>query len=143
MTALAQNKSKVWWSALLLDGTIIRLFIIVAALFAIFSLARPDAFPTVRNLQSMAFQSAEIGILALAVALAMLTGGIDLSINSTANLTAVLAAVLLTNLKDTAPELGVFGAFAIALVIGPMCGAFNGFLVAYVAFRLFWRRWGR
>jgi len=132
MAALAQEKPKAWTSLFVLDGTIVRLFIIVAALFVLFSLARPDAFPTVRNLQSMAFQSAEIGILALAVALAMLTGGIDLSINSTANLTAVLAALLLTSLKDTAPELGVVGAFVIALVIGPLCGAFNGFLVAYV-----------
>jgi simple sugar transport system permease protein len=117
-----------------LDGTALRLFVIVIALFALFSLLRPDAFPTARNLQSMAFQASEIGILAIAVALTMLTGGIDLSINSTANLTAILAGLILTNLGAT-PEgapIAIILAFLIALIIGPLCGAFNGWLIAYV-----------
>jgi simple sugar transport system permease protein len=117
-----------------LDGTMLRLFLIVIALFAAFSLLRPDAFPTARNLQSMAFQASEIGILAVAVAITMLTGGIDLSINSTANLTAILAGLILTNLGAT-PEsapIAIILAVGAALIIGPLCGAFNGWLIAYV-----------
>lgn len=115
-----------------LDGTIIRLLVIVIAIFAIFSAIRPDAFPTGRNLQSMAFQASEIGILALAVALTMLTGGIDLSINATANLTAILAGLILTSVGETSPALAMALAVGAALVIGPICGFINGVLVAYV-----------
>jgi simple sugar transport system permease protein len=118
--------------ALRLDPTMLRLLIIVVALFMAFSALRPDAFPTIRNLQSMAFQASEIGILAIAVAITMLTGGIDLSINSTANLTAVLAALVLTHVGATSPELAVVLAFLVAFVVGPLCGAVNGFLIAYV-----------
>lgn len=121
--------------ALPIDVTSLRLLVIVVVLFAGFSAARSDAFPTARNLQSMAFQASEIGILAIAVALTMLTGGIDLSINSTANLTAIFAALILTNIgggEGGSPELAVALAFIVALVVGPVCGLFNGFLVAYV-----------
>jgi len=114
------------------NGTSVRLLVIVIALFVLFSLLRPDAFPTFRNIQSMAFQASEIGILAIAVAITMLTGGIDLSINSTANLTAVLSALILTNIGPSSPALAMVLAIGAALIIGPLCGAFNGFLVAYV-----------
>jgi simple sugar transport system permease protein len=119
------------------DGAIIRLLIIVVALFVIFSLIRPDSFPTARNAQSMALQASEIGILAVAVALTMLTGGIDLSINSTANLTGILAGSILTAMAmpGAPPEqagLAIALAVVVSLAVGLLCGAFNGFLIAYV-----------
>ena len=118
-------------------NNLLRLLLIVVALFILFSLLRPDTFPTVRNLRSMAFQASEIGILALGVALAMLTGGIDLSINATANLTGIMAGTVLTALipEDVG---GAQRALAIVLAIGVggltglLCGLFNGFLVAIV-----------
>lgn len=119
------------------DTTVIRLAAIVLVLFIGFSLVRPDNFPTLRNMQSMAFQGSEIGILAIAVVITMLTGGIDLSVTATANLTAIMAATVLTTFGtgDIPPEqvsLAVAMAFAVALILGLVCGAFNGFLVAYV-----------
>jgi len=44
----------------------------------------------------MLLQSSVIGLLSLAVAITMLTGGIDLSINATANLTSITVAILLS-----------------------------------------------
>lgn len=122
--------------ALPIDATSVRLLVIVVVLFLGFS-AASEAFATTRNLQSMAFQASEIGILAIAVALTMLTGGIDLSINSTANLTGILAAMVLTNLagEGAPPEqatLAIILAFIVALIVGPLCGLFNGLLIAYV-----------
>ncbi|GAB4522066.1 MAG: ABC transporter permease [Anaerolineae bacterium] len=121
--------------ALRLDGYIIRLIVIVITLFVVFSLIRPESFPTGRNLRSMAFQASEIGILAIAVSLTMLTGGIDLSINSTANLTGIIAGLILTDLMPAeggAPFLVLMLAYGAALLLGLICGLFNGALIAYV-----------
>jgi len=64
--------------------------ILVVVLFSIVS----DNFLSVVNFQSMGFQVAEVGLLSLAVMLSMLTGGIDLSIVSVANIAALVAAQL-------------------------------------------------
>ncbi len=108
---------------------LIRLAIIAVAIFTVMSLLRPDLFFTAANFQSMAFQFPEYGILALAVMLAMLTGGIDLSIIGTANLSGILAALLMGWLVPNAPGAGpeVIGAIALAvalsLSVGALCGA--------------------
>lgn len=119
------------------EGNLWRLLIIVVLLFAAFSLARPENFPTLQNVRSMAFQASELGILAIAVGLTMLTGGIDLSINSTANLTGILAALVLTTLLPNDPTtadlaLAITVALVIATLTGFLCGLFNGVLVAFV-----------
>ncbi len=119
------------------EGDVLRLSIIVVLLFALFSVLRSDTFPTVGNMRSMVFQASEIGILALGVSLTMLTGGIDLSINATANLVGILAGTILTAMI---PEGAGTGQIAFALVValsvgtltGLVCGLFNGFLVAVV-----------
>ena len=62
------------------------------------AVARP-ASCRVQNLTSMAFQFPEFAILALAMTLTMLTGGIDLSVVGIANLSAIVAAMILTTLS--------------------------------------------
>jgi simple sugar transport system permease protein len=119
------------------DGSILRLFAIATLLFVGFSLAQPATFPTARNLSSMAFQSSEIGILAIAIGLTMLTGGIDLSVNSTANLTGIITGLVLTRLApvDALPEQvagAMIAGIGAAFLVGAICGLFNGFLVAYL-----------
>jgi simple sugar transport system permease protein len=119
------------------DSSILRLLVITVVIFIAFTLARPDTFPTMNNLEAMARQMSEIGILAIAVALTMLSGGIDLSINATANLTAITAATVLTAMTaapDTAPgtiTLAIVLAIAAGVGVGFLCGLANGFLVAY------------
>ncbi len=114
------------------DGNVIRLLVIVIVLSGLFSLANPDTFPTGRNVRSMALQSSEIGILAIAVAVTMLTGGIDLSINSTANLTGIVAGLTLTALAPQGVALAMTAAIIAGLLVGAACGLLNGFLVAIV-----------
>jgi simple sugar transport system permease protein len=119
------------------DNPILRLLIIAILIFAAFSLLLPDKFPTIRNLQSMAVQFPEYGILALAIMVAMITGGIDLSIVSTANLSAILAAMTVIRLSGGDPNapatlVGLLAAVVVALVVGSLCGVFNGLLVARV-----------
>lgn len=104
---------------------------IVAAEFIILSVLAPETYPTVRNLQSMALQLAPIGMLALAVGTALLVGGIDLSIVATANLASIGAAMTMTEVAgSSSPTVAILAGVGVAVGIGVVCGAFNGFLVS-------------
>lgn len=86
------------------------------------------------NLQSMATQVAEFGLLALAMGLAMLTAGIDLSIVSAAVLAAVVGSKFLSGDFITITESNqsvvmVIGIVAM-LITGMLTGLVNGTLVA-------------
>jgi simple sugar transport system permease protein len=98
-----------------------------------FALLRPQVFLTPLNINSMLLQSSVIGMLSLAVAITMLTGGIDLSVNATANLTSIVIALFLGALARTfagAHALATtFGAIVIGLLAGAGCGLFNGVLI--------------
>jgi len=82
-------------------------------------------------------QIPEFGFLAIAMMLAMLTGGIDLSVVATANLAGIVAALFLTkyNLFQVGGYEELFTiivAILSALIISLICGFLNGILVAYV-----------
>ncbi len=113
----------------------LRLLIITILIFIGFSMALGDKFLSIRNLQSMAVQFPEFGILAFAILITMLTGGIDLSIVGTANLSAIAAALLLTRLSGDGgagmPLLVTIPlAMLVALAVASLCGLLNGFLVS-------------
>lgn len=135
MEQSAPKKSLV--SHLPFDSATMRLFAIAILIFVAFSLLLPGKFLTVRNMQSMAVQLPEFGILAFAIMITMLTGGIDLSIVGTANLSAIVAALILTRLTGEGGA-GLPLAFVMplamfaALVMGSLCGLFNGYLVSTV-----------
>lgn len=112
-----------------------RLAVIAVVTFVAMALLSPDRFLSGQNLTSMAFQFPEFAILALAMTLTMLTGGIDLSVVGIANLSAIVAATLLT----TFPGAGATGgeallwlgvATAAALGVGMVAGLFNGVAIA-------------
>jgi len=97
----------------------------------------PDKFLTVINFQSMASQIPEFGLLALAMMIAMMTGGIDLSVVSITNLTGVIAAIILAKLVS--PQMGgglvtliIILAILAAIISSLVCGLLNGVLIAYV-----------
>ena len=114
-----------------------RLLLIAIIIFIAFSLLLPGKFFTVGNLQSMAVQFPEYGILAIAIMLTMISGGIDLSVVGAANLSSIMAALVLTRLAGE----GGAGmsllivmplAMIVAVITGSLCGLVNGFLVARV-----------
>jgi simple sugar transport system permease protein len=119
------------------DFYTLRLFIIALVIFIAFSVLLPGKFFTVLNLQSMAVQLPEFGILAFAILITMLTGGIDLSIVGSANLAAIVAAMILTGLAGNEGG-GVPLAIVIplsmlgALLVGSICGLINGLLVSRI-----------
>jgi simple sugar transport system permease protein len=110
-----------------------RLALITVAIFVAMSLAAPG-FLSAQNVTSMAFQFPEFAILALAMTITMLTGGIDLSVVGAANLASIVAALILTGLGagatggDALLWLGL--AMAAALAVGLAAGLFNGVAVA-------------
>ena len=113
-----------------------RLLVIAVSVFALMAVLSPDRFLSSQNLISMAFQFPEFAILALAITIAMMTGGIDLSVVGVANLSAVAAAMILTTYADpTIPDsqsaFWLAIAIAVALAIGAVAGLVNGSLVAF------------
>lgn len=93
-------------------------------------------FLDVYNFQSMASQLPELGLLAIGVALAMISGngGIDLSGVGMANMAGVVAAVVVPQLVDADASPGQYTALfvAVALVTGLAGGLLNGWLIARV-----------
>lgn len=126
------KKSK--WS---FDRTIVKLLVILVAVLLVMSFLMPGIFFSVKNFKSMAFQFPEFGILAIAMSLAMLTGGCDLSIVSVGNMAAIISGTFLLRVAPGAANgtqiwLMILAAFFIALVTGAVAGIFNGFCISVI-----------
>lgn len=111
--------------------------IILLAVFGLMWALNGRQFVQFENIQSMAFQLPELGILSLAMMITMLTSGINLSIIASANLSAITAALILTNfVTPDVDGIGVAaiaaGAVAAGLLISAIIGLLNGFLIAVV-----------
>ncbi len=107
-------------------------FVVVALLIFVMFGTR---FYNLRNLSSMGFQVGEFAFLCMAMAIAMLTGGIDLSVVSNMNLAGILAAFVLTNealLAGTSTINVILLAVVVALLSGTIGGVFNGLIIAKV-----------
>lgn len=134
--------------------------IIFVVVFILLAILEPGKFLSMTNIQQIGFQIPEFGILALAMMIAMLSGGIDLSIISIANLSGIIAALVLLTLSyhgsmdfktllqgimaekamtldiaQTAPAgIAMFGIVlltaVVAIAVAALCGLLNGVLVA-------------
>jgi ribose transport system permease protein len=89
------------------------------------------SFLTVQNIANVTRNFAPFGIMALGMTCVIITGGIDLSIGSIMGLVAIVAGLFLTW------EYPWFVAFGAGLLSGLVCGAINGFFVAYVGMSSF------
>ena len=117
------------------DSYMTRLILVLALLLVFFAIIRPGPFFATRTWVSMAIQFPEFGLMALGVMLTMFTAGIDLSVVAIANVTSICAALVLRAVLTGDATPGSMGlaaviALALALAVGVVCGAFNGFLVA-------------
>ena len=110
--------------------TLLGIFII---LFVIFSVASPDKFLTQTNLKTMMFQMPEFGLMAIAMMITILTGGINLSITNGAALASIVAAfVLVSPFAKGNQLLGVVVALVVCMGISILCGMANGVIIAYI-----------
>jgi simple sugar transport system permease protein len=115
-------------------GQLLMLALINVGLLALGAAVSGGSFLAIYNLQSMASQLPEIGLLAIGVMLAMCAGngGIDLSGIALANLSGVLSAVMVSSFVAGATDGFAFSLsfIAIALAIGCLGGLVNGLLIA-------------
>ena len=105
----------------------------VLVLLAAVSIAGVN-FVSIDNLQSMAVQIPELGLLAIGVALTMISGngGIDLSGVAVANLSGIVAALTVSAWisPDDYPLAFAFVFAGVCLCVGLVCGLINGVLVS-------------
>jgi ribose transport system permease protein len=94
-------------------------------LLIVFSVLRPDVFPTGRNLKNIIEQVATLAIVASGVTVVMITGDFDLSVGAIASLVGVVAALLMKS------GMGTFASILIAMALGTGAGLLNGLLIAY------------
>ncbi|GAK55166.1 inner-membrane translocator [Candidatus Vecturithrix granuli] len=120
-----------------IDAHLAVLAAITLGVFFVLGILLQQQFFSLRNFQSMAYQFPEFGCFALAMMIAMISGGIDLSVIANANLSGIVAAFILT--KMITSEMAASGAILLiaiailaALIVALLCGLVNGMLIAYV-----------
>ncbi len=117
------------------DANLVRLAGISAIVFLVMCQLAGANFLSLANLRAILSSCSELGILSMAIMLAMLTGGIDLSAVGVANLSSICAAILLHSVLDApkSEQAAVIAmAVGLALAVALACGAVNGFLIAVV-----------
>jgi D-xylose transport system permease protein len=107
----------------------VRTYSIIIALIGIwilFTVLTQGVFLAPRNLSNLFVQSAETAILAVGVTLVIVAAQIDLSVGSLAGLSGGLAAI-----AQAWWHWNVIEAILLALLVGVICGLFQGWWVAY------------
>ncbi len=113
----------------------ILIFVTIGILVAM-AIALGDKMYNERNLSSMAFQVSEFAVLSLGMGMAMLLGGIDLSIVANANLSSIFAGMIMTN-EGLLTSLGegpvILLAIVVTVVVSTACGLLNGFFITKIS----------
>lgn len=116
------------------DDNIGRLVLMIAVIMIGMTWASPK-FLNYYNFESLSFLFPELGILAIAMLVVMLTGSIDLSVIGIANLSAILAgmffhwAIGMDGIRAGGGAWIVPIGVVMTLLIGVLAGAINGLLV--------------
>lgn len=121
-----QRLLRTWW---IREKHSLAVWPAIAVLFIVGMTVHP-AFATMNNLVNVLQQASSLAILTLSMALILLTGRFDLSIEST----LAFAPMIMASLIVAAPfgfstEWHPFPGFIALFVIGAAIGAFNGYLV--------------
>ncbi len=117
------------------NSELIVLILVLAGVLVLMLALNGPGFFKPNNIQSMAFQLPELGILAIAMMITMLTSGINLSIIASANLCGIVMATIMVTWAPTdgSSALGVVALALLAgLVVAAVIGLLNGWLIAYL-----------
>jgi simple sugar transport system permease protein len=122
LARLFEDKNNLWLGA------------VSAVIFALVCAVNAEIFLSTVNLKSFGMQFAEFGFFALAMMISFLSGGIDISIVSVANLTGVTVGFMFAAVETAGMGANsgpfILLAFVIALIMGTAAGALNGWLIA-------------
>jgi len=104
------------------------LLILLVIMFLIFAVIVPE-FSTIYNVLNMTKYGVEIGLLAFAETLIIISGGggIDLSVGSILSLSAMVIGVLAGRLG-----MNILLASILGIVTGGLCGVINGFFISFL-----------
>jgi ribose/xylose/arabinose/galactoside ABC-type transport system permease subunit len=91
-------------------------------LFIAFSIISPN-FITLKNLMNVLMYASILGVIATAMTMVILSGGLDISVGSVIGLTATITAVVVND------GYGVVAGIASGVVVGGVCGLINGFSI--------------
>ena len=86
-----------------------------------------DSFLKVRNLKNIMRQTAELGFITIPITMVMITGNIDQSVGAVMGFTATVMGMMMKNWG-----LPVVPSILLGIVLGVLCGAINGTLVAHM-----------
>ena len=99
------------------------IWVILLGVFLFFGIIKPRTFLTFQNVHFILYVSSMMGFLVFAETICLLSGNFDLSIGEIAGFSAMVTAVI--TVKSGLP--GYLGIILVVL-IGGLCGAFNGLL---------------
>ena len=118
--------------------TVVGPFLGLIGIVLLFAYLTRDAgrFMTLDNWRTIAVQSVIVATAALGMTLIMIAGGIDLSVGSVVALVCVVMALLLRGSQWhvggatwTVPAMSMLLVLPLGIVIGGLCGLFNGILI--------------
>ena len=101
---------------------------VLLALIVVFSILRPDSFPTVANVRNITLDVAMLQIMAVGMTFVMVGGGFDISIGSVLVFSGVAASKFMDGRPDTWWTVG--GGLIVCLIAGLAWGTLNGFCIA-------------
>ena len=121
---LGELLTKSWIDSVIPAAVLLVMVIIISILI--------PGFFSLGSLSDQSRQLSEFGLLAIALTIVLLSGGIDLSIGSMFAL-CVLVALTMMNVLGVS----IYLAFGATLLAGFLCGALNGILIGYIGLRAF------
>ncbi len=119
---MAQNESTLKKNSFV-RKTEFSLMVIIVLIFAICAIGT-ESFLSEYNISNVLKQCSIIGIIAISATFIIITGGIDLSCGAICGMSSLITALMLT--KYSMP---IFAAIVIAILVGVLCGLYNGFII--------------
>lgn len=115
-----------------INSDFLRMLVILVVLVIAATITSGANFFSAVSFQTMAKQLTEYGLMSIALAMAMITGGIDLSTVYIANLCGAVASLTISAIAPEGQIFGMVFACVLAIALGLCCGALNGILVSVI-----------
>ena len=114
-----------------------RLLLMLLITLAGLAIATGGSFLSVNQMQLVAYLFPEMGVMSLGMMLAMISGGIDLTVVAVADLTGILSCLLLKAMMPADAFLPIQLCVLLVIllsgmIMGGICGAFTGTLIARI-----------